>query len=354
MRNQVISWLNGQETYDTKGQRIVRFFFNSQGILFYEKERGTYHPKTVLSDIAKTKQGGDELQRLFNEKPFKFPKPTALLKYLLEFATAGNQQSTIMDFFAGSGTTGHAVINLNRKDDCKRKYILVETAEYFDAVLNPRIMKAVYSAEWRDGRPVERQGVSHCFKYLRLESYEDCLNNLRVSRPPELNAALEEGTPEFCEEYLLGYLLDFETRDSLLSLADFRRPFDYQLRIANGSAGESVPRRIDLVETFNYLLGLRVRRIRGNEELRTVEGTLPDGRRALVLWRDCDRINDDALGERFQRDGWLTSDPAPDVIYVNGPNTLRALRPDNAVWTVQSLEETFLRRMFDDEEASRL
>ena len=329
---------------DGVNQVFRRNYLNVEGSL-----PGTWWDKPKY---AAGSHGTNLLTDLFGESHlFLFPKSIYAVEDCLLVGGA-KEDILILDFFAGSGTTGHAVINLNRIDDGQRKYILVDVAEYFDSVLKPRIMKAVYSAEWKDGRPVGRQGVSHCFKYLRLESYEDCLNNLRVERSPELNAALEAGSPDFREEYLLGYLLDFETRDSLLSLADFRKPFDYQLRIANGSAGESVSRSIDLVETFNYLLGLRVRRIRGDNTLRTVEGTLPDGRRALVLWRDCDAIDDDALREKFTGD-WLDADPAPDVIYVNGPNTLRALRPENAVWTVQSLEETFLRRMFDGEEASR-
>ena len=147
-------------------------------------------------------------------------------------------------------------------------------------------------------------------------------------------------------------MLDFETRDSLLSLADFERPFDYTLRIANGSAGETTPRRADLVETFNYLLGLRVRQT-AYPNARAITGTLPDGRRVLVLWRDACAMDDDALRDFFRAQGWGSMDPAFDVIYVNGPNTLRSLRPDNAMWTVQSIEEAFLRRMFEDAEAGR-
>jgi len=75
----------------------------------------------------------------------------------------------ILDYFAGSGTTAHATISLNREDDGKRKYILVEMGEYFESVLKPRIMKVVYSKDWKDGKPVSREGVSHMFKYMRLD-----------------------------------------------------------------------------------------------------------------------------------------------------------------------------------------
>ena len=81
-----------------------------------------------------------------------------------------------LDFFAGSGTTAHAVINLNRADGGKRKYILVEMADYFDTVLLPRIKKVVFSDKWKDGQAQsDGQGISHFVKYFALEQYEDVL-----------------------------------------------------------------------------------------------------------------------------------------------------------------------------------
>ncbi|MGB3479389.1 MAG: site-specific DNA-methyltransferase [bacterium] len=83
MRNQVISWINGEETYDSKGQKVIRFYFNSQGILFYEKERGKYNPKTVWTGLATTKQGTDELASIMGvENLIEFPKSTKLIKHM--------------------------------------------------------------------------------------------------------------------------------------------------------------------------------------------------------------------------------------------------------------------------------
>ena len=89
-----------------------------------------------------------------------------------------DNNSYCLDYFAGSGTTGHAVVNLNREDGGKRKYIMVEMGNYFDDVTRPRMQKVVYSKDWKDGKPTSRDGISHAFKYIRLESYEDTLNNL--------------------------------------------------------------------------------------------------------------------------------------------------------------------------------
>ena len=92
------------------------------------------------------------------------------------------KNSICIDYFAGSGTTCHAIINLNREDEGHRKYILVEMGTYFDTVTKPRIQKVVYSNDWKDGKSLNREGISHYFKYMRLESYEDTLNNLALKQ----------------------------------------------------------------------------------------------------------------------------------------------------------------------------
>ena len=133
MRNQIVSWINGEETFDSKGQRIIRFYFNSQGILWYEKERGTIHPKTILKkeDVGNTKTGSTEVKDLFGTGGlFDFPKPSKLISYLISFTT--QKDDIILDFFAGSGTTGHAVMAQNAKDGGNRRYILVQLPEPLD------------------------------------------------------------------------------------------------------------------------------------------------------------------------------------------------------------------------------
>ncbi len=83
--------------------------------------------------------------------------------------------SVILDYFAGSGTTAHAVMNLNRADGGKRKYILVELGEHFNTVILPRIKKVAFSDKWKEGKANDGQGMSHFFKYYDLEQYEDVL-----------------------------------------------------------------------------------------------------------------------------------------------------------------------------------
>jgi adenine-specific DNA-methyltransferase len=257
-------------------------------------------------------------------------------------------EGIVLDFFAGSGTTGHAVINLNREDGGRRKYILVEMGEYFDTVLVPRIKKVVYSKDWKEGKPVSREGSSHMLKVLRLESYEDTLNNLEL-RPTEVQQSLLEQHPTFREDYMLHYMLDVESRGSasLLNLDCFEDPFNYKLNIATGTAGETKPTVVDLVETFNYLIGLRVKTIRHLDGVCVVTGTNPQGERVLILWRNTKETDNDKLDDWFKKQGYNTKDQEYDVIYVNGDNNLENLKGPDQTWKVQLIEEEFLRRMFD-------
>lgn len=276
---------------------------------------------------------------MFGSLVMSYPKPTSLISYLIPFNdTNSPSSSTILDFFAGSGTTGHAVINLNREDGGARKYLLVEMGDYFDSVTKPRVLKAAYSKEWKDGLPVGRDGVSQIVKYLRLEQYEDTLNNLVTRRPGDDFPGLFEQTRR------LGYLLDSETRESLFNLQWFDNPFDVRLRVTRGQ--ETREQTIDLVETFNYLLGLRVeRQTWPRDGLCTVEGRTTRGETALVIWRDVSKVDNDALNDFFA--AHTSAHGAPDRLYVNGDNRLQTLRPADDPRPVRLIEEVFQQKMFE-------
>ena len=330
---------------------------------------------------------------------FSNPKPIELIRGILLIANTRNR--IVLDYFAGSGTTGHAVINLNREDDGKRKYILVEMGDYFDTVLKPRIAKVVYSESWKDGKPTARTtGISHCFKYIRLESYEDTLNNLRLGHNPQRKKAVA-ANPALKEDYMLRYLLDVETRgsQSLLNIDAFADPTAYTLEVKKPGTDEYATRAVDLIETFNYLIGLRVLhtsvpqtfqatfkritdpelpedqhtqlvvdgRIRQDEGgpwwFRKVDGWVPkdaanpnNGQRekVLVVWRKLtDDIEQDnlMLDEWFQKNRISTRDFEFDTIYVNGSNNLPNLKLDDENWKVRLIEEEFMKRMWNGENA---
>lgn len=124
MRKQVEAWIRGETVYDTKGQLVKGFYFNSSGILFYEKVKSIENPKTVVSGIANTKNGTDELEEIFGNKPFDFPKPVNLVKHMLQLAISLYEKPIILDFFAGTGTTGHAVLELMEEQTKELAFIL--------------------------------------------------------------------------------------------------------------------------------------------------------------------------------------------------------------------------------------
>ena len=257
-----------------------------------------------------------------------------------------NNEDIILDFFAGSGTTGHAVSLLNKRDSGTRKYVLVEMGQYFEDVTKTRMQKVIYSDDWNEGKPVSRKGSSHAFKYMRLESYEDTLNNLILKRPEAAQATLLDET-SFSEDYLLHYMLDFESQDSLLDLERFETPFNYQLQIASSTVGETEVTPVDLVETFNYLLGLLVQSIRKIEGVVVVRGMTQDEKQVLVIWRTVPDMDNDQLNTFFKAHLAGESEEITDI-YVNGDNNLANIRPANHHWTVHLTEESFQRLMFEE------
>jgi adenine-specific DNA-methyltransferase len=277
---------------------------------------------------------------------FDNPKPPQLLRRLLSFASVPD--SLVLDFFAGSGTTIQAVLEVARMTKVRMRYIAVEMANYFDTVLCPRVKKAVYSSLWQAGKPAKRDGSTHVIKCIRLESYEDALNNLVVRRRDDQRDLLDS-EPALREDYTLRYMLDEETRGSpsLLNVRSFEDPFNYRMRIATGTVGETKDVAVDLVETFNWLLGLRVKHIDTIRGVRVVDGANSDGERVLVLWRNTKEIDNDKLDEWFTRQGYNTRDQEYAIIYVNGDNNLENLRRADQTWKVRITEDEFHRLMFD-------
>lgn len=357
-------------------------------------------PDTWWGDAlyAAGSHGTNLLTNLFGKnRVFSFPKSIYAVSDTLQILNL-NFCDCVLDYFAGSGTTAHAVIDLNRQDkangiDAKRKYILVEMGDHFDTVLKPRIEKVVYSPEWKDGKPKTfDKGISHCFKYMRLESYEDTLNNLVVDG--------EKGKAYAgIGDYFFKYMLDVETNGSpsLLNVAQFANPFNYKLFVKKPGSEEREERTVDLIETFNYLIGLRaqhvaelqtfaaeferkldpelpedahtkltVKELRAAEagdgavwKFQMVEGWMPKNRatpddgakeRVLVVWRTLtgDIEKDNAvLNAYLQAAASAQLGGGCDIVYVNGSNNVPLLQKDGYSWNVRLIEEDFLARMWE-------
>ena len=317
-----------------------------------EEDKIKYKPFWSLfraSEFGTAQSGKEELNTMFKTGTgFDTVKPCSLIAELLSYL---GDQYYVLDFFAGSGTTAHAAIKLNSSDNGKRKYILVEMGDYFDALLLSRIKKCVYSPEWKEGSPVaQERGISHCFKYITLESYEDVLNNIVLKdQSDHVTDSLMK------DEYLLKYMINIESRGSIINTDNFRKPFDYKLKIAVDSSGASELRKVDLVETFNYLLGLEVEAQDRHLEKGyvMVEGKLQSGAKVLIVWRDCELVDARALNALLAKKGIRPGDHEFDLIYVNGDHSIanRKLGSEDgeSELKVRSIEEEFLSRMFEEE-----
>lgn len=335
---------------------------------------------------------------------FDYPKSIFTTKDCI-YATTDNK-ALIFDYFAGSGTTGQAVITLNREiAGSNRRYILAEMGRYFDNVTKTRILKSIYASDWNNGKPVARDsGISHCFKYIRLESYEDTLGNLRLERKQGQQSMFEQRAHDDARQaYVMNYMLDVETRgsQSLLNINQFLDPTQYQLNVRSASGDETLPVKVDLLETFNYLLGLEVEHIaapiyfdadfsqgefgrmqakvkhnlKGKWWFRTVYGKNRNGQSVLVVWRNLPSVieagnNADAREQALLQDNAvldavlverlkirLTESPDDeiDVLYVNGDHNIsiprdRQGKPMEQA-RVQLIEEAFKALMFADTDA---
>lgn len=367
---------------DTTGKR-----FNLMSNWCDSKYNAGPHGTGLVADIIGTRDA------------FSYPKSIHTVVDSIESMTWKQQEVLVLDYFAGSGTTGHAVVNLNREDGGKRKYIMVEMGNYFDAVTKPRMQKVVYSQDWKDGKPVSRDGVSHAFKYIRLESYEDTLNNLSFKDDDQAKARQQvvdhPDNKNFKREYMLKYWLQFETKGSpsLLNIEQFDDPTAYRLKLKKSGSDEYEEKAVDVVESFNWLIGLHVDHLdqwrsydasfkrepdpelpgddatrlildgRMNEAedgkwlFRKIEGRvcrtpgdMNNTDRVLVLWR---KLTGNLEEDNLMLDEWFTyhypsvAEREFDVIYVNDSNNLQQLCTDDEHWQVHLIEEAFHRQMWD-------
>lgn len=299
--------------------------------------------KSIIVDYS---DGEKETTALFGEKGvFLAPKHTSFVERFVQQSTS--HDSIVLDIFGGSGSTAGAVMNSNRLDGGSRKFILMETNQYFYSTILPRVKKTTYSSGWKNGKPVSRDGVPLLTKYFTLESYEDCLDNLTLSRTADQQKLVDEHD-RFREDYMLGYMLDVEAKGSLLDLSAFADPFGYKLSVVRDDERKNVS--VDLVETFNYLLGLRVKtreRVRGVLE---ITGTNPEGEKIIILWRNVADKDNNALDDWFKKRGYNARDMEFDLIYVNGDNNIENLRRTDETWKVRLTEQAFHTLMFDVED----
>jgi len=220
-------------------------------INIYKKQRPkigdlpTKKPKSVLyKPEYSSGNGTNQLKHLFGDRVYTDPKPIDLIAdYCI---IGGNLNSIVLDFFAGSGTTAHAVMKLNQKDGGRRKFILIEMADYFDTVIIPRIKKVAYSFNWKDGKPQDSDGIGIFFKYYELEQYEDTLRRVKYEDADLFDSPYEDPYNQYV------FMKDLKMLEAL--------EVDYE----NNKVKVDLSRlysNVDVPETLSNLLGKWIKRI---------------------------------------------------------------------------------------------
>lgn len=176
-----LSWLRSEARFKedlSKGDIKIEKRGDNWSVMFKQRMPKGKKPRSLLLDKGTTSDGSALILELFGKNVFSNPKPLRLLEYLIELATSEND--IILDFFAGSATTGHAVYNLNSNDDKKRKFILVQLDE--DCPESSEAYKAGYrkinevsrkrlnlaSEKIYQDRPDTDEGIDFGFRYLKV------------------------------------------------------------------------------------------------------------------------------------------------------------------------------------------
>lgn len=147
---------DGSEGRWRVGKSKVLELINQKSLYFSDKgnERNVYRLfeegnitesalNSILLEYGSASTGTLEIKEIFGNKVFDTTKPLNLINYLLTLITHNNPNSIILDCFAGSGTTAHAVLNLNKQDDGNRKFICIEMMDYAENITADRVKRAI-------------------------------------------------------------------------------------------------------------------------------------------------------------------------------------------------------------------
>jgi len=318
-------WVYNRESVEKIKDQLFVKIINGEFTIMRKKSLFKYRTVWDKKKYYANIYGSKLLGNMIPNNSFTFPKSLYTVKDSVHATTQNDKNSIVIDYFAGSGTTGHAVLNLNKEDNGNRKFILIEMADYFDTVMKPRIEKAIFADNWKEGKPQDNNGSrKQIIKYQTFEQYEDTLNNIKFKQSEGSIQTRLDRLPD----YFLTYMLDYETKDSptRISFELFKTPFNYKIKTISG--GEEKEESVDLVETFNYLLGLHVNRYRtfkDHDRTYRVEFGTRDNEQVVVIWRNIPGL--DLKRDKEFIEKTILKDSNPDTIYVNGDSYLEKARP---------------------------
>lgn len=324
--------------------KFIKKYFKHDG----EDEGGKYRLSRYGEKIYLKEEKGDHIPSVWNDilsfnyiaaaqESYKFQtqKPERLIKRMIEASSF--KKDYIMDYYLGSGTTLAVAHKL------KRKWIGIEMGDQFPEFYLVKgekrtgilgRMKEVL-AGFGNHEPV---GISReegwngggFFKYHYIEQYEDTLNNITLNNKETNDKILKK----YGNNYLINYLFNEDTKNSfpLVNTEKFNKPFNYSLNIISDIDKEIRKTRtdekgnvkVDLFETFNYLIGIEISKyiIKNNNNAKYIFITGKVNKsNVAIIWRDLDNID-------FERDKEFIESNLDlndyDVIYLNGDSVIKS------------------------------
>ena len=277
-----------------------------------QPQQKNYLKDYIATDLSSLVSSGEKGKRQIEALGLTFPfcHPVGLYENLV-WTAIPNGKGVALDFFAGSGTTGHAILNLNKTDNGNRKFILVEMGDYFESKLKERIRRVMFSKNWKKGKPNENKktdGTVGIVKYQRLEQYEDVLNNITFTPPRFTN-------DKYCStldniRIPVKYLYRPEEQQIRLMM-DMRSPFSNRITYGKDSRKDNV----DVLETYCYLKGLSIQQRLRFDFGERVYRVVRSGTRAVVFRNVTEDMDDTPQLLEILRDERLAGVTHLDVNY---------------------------------------
>ena len=239
-------WICGKDTFEQllkQGRIIFKKLKNGKYNVykkFYEKDQlGKILPESIIYDLAYNQNGKEEIKDIFRIKEgrevvFENAKPTKLIKYLITLVPH-NTNAIVLDFFVGSGTTGHAVLELNKEDNGNRRFILCTNNEnkICTDVCYPRIKKVIKGYKNLKGKKVD--GLGGNLKYYKTSFVpksrvsDDTKYNL-VQRSTEMICMKEDTFEKVVDKKYIKIFKNINQYTAILFHLDYFNEFKKELR----------------------------------------------------------------------------------------------------------------------------
>jgi adenine-specific DNA-methyltransferase len=294
---------DGYEPFIVLNGRLFAFYSSK-----LKEINGKKVPTQLLSDFW------DDLSwdSLSNEGCVTFKngkKPEQLIRRIIEMSNI-SENEILLDYFGGSATTASAATKANVK------WITLEMASYFDELCLPRL-KNVLNGEQTGISKIHEWKGGGIFQYIKLEQYEDTLNNIEIhNTAPQLS---------FLDNIRYQLIYGTKGSDSLINLKKFTKPFDYTMKIVQQNEPKEGT-NIDLVTTFNFLLGIEVQRYVLAEN-NGLDYKIVIGKKGLqqyiIIWRNFDENHIDLKKEKefITKQDWYNTTA---FVFCNGDNAFSA------------------------------